>query len=256
MCSKEDGMTRFIFVPTIQHTGTWFVIKFLTDHPEVSGFIQVRNLHQVPKDGREVSRHGVGGSLGMGIVIEKLFHDELNVLHTHHVHAKPGSEPLVNPVAGCEFALALICPTVVPLRDPLVSLINWGERGPRLGRPLSEHVRAWVTFVDGLISVSKVLAPAYIPVDILNDFDSRLVALTKALDVAGIPDASHAAEWAKVWPKVNSASDFELKSRYYQGDAGFIKAAIPDGWKSLRDAEATLRPFLEERGYKNLMWWN
>ena len=56
--------------------------------------------------------------------------------------------------------------------------------------------------------------------------------------------------------KRNTAGAHELYNAYAAGDKETIQREIPHIWQTLRFMGPTLRPFLEFRGYQNLMWWS
>ena len=255
-------MTRFIFLTTLFHTGTWFVLYFLHTHPKVDGILETRFL-SVPNylTGQKEWHTGVGGvevPLEKGIVIEKFVPGGTNVLHSHFLNE---AQPLTT---GSILALMLMCPSVVTVRDPLRSVIS--ACGGRIGAgkirvedevSIMERVKDFQTLAACIDNISKVSAPVVSPIDLPVTVDSRYELLTKVLDHVGLPDDSHAKMWAEKWPLVNSrGGDYPFRDSYERRDVEFIKRAIPKTWNLLRSYERSLRPFLERHGYRNLMWWS
>ena len=236
--------TRIVYVFTIRHTGTWFVIKFLTDHPEVSGFLQVHKLGNMDSlRGAEV-HHGPGGP-EMGVVVGKFVPGEVNVIHDHLFK---------NERLGHQIALAVSCPTVIPLRDPLACLIT-ASTGATV--PSEDLVWDWKLLVDIMKTLSGSSPIMFLPLDLLTDEASRCAHLEKVLSHVGVKCYGHARKWGSDWPtNINTTGDSVLKQKYRLGDSDYVKQQIPKCWSLLRSHESDLRPFLEERGYKNLMWWS
>jgi hypothetical protein len=92
----------------------------------------------------------------------------------------------------------------------------------------------------------------YLPLDVLakKSVEQRLIALRAA---SGVEDSNELhAEWAETWPVVG-ARENKFSSYYDEGNVD--KLSKLNGWDALVRSEAALRPWLEERGYKDLVWW-
>lgn len=131
---------------------------------------------------------------------------------------------------------------VVPVRDPLLSLISRQERHPDL-----DHTY----IVKGFTGLGKLRA-TFIPVDLNRD---RKELLTGVLNEAGLGWAKYADDWVTSWPRKNSRKDYPLMDLYKKGDLGAIRKQIPMSLALLQSKESEIRPFLESQGYENLMWW-
>ena len=253
-------MTRFIFLTTLFHTGTWFVLYFFHTHPQVDGILETRFLTNATYLTGQTEWHtGVGGvevPLKKGIVIEKFVPGGTNVLHSHFLDQ---AQPLTT---GSILALMLMCPTVVTMRDPLLSVITSAARVGvdkiRADDEVSiiQRVKDFQTLAACVDNISKVSAPVIFPIDLPVTVDSRYELLTKVLRHVGLPNDPHAKMWAEKWPLVNTKGNYPLKDAYVRRDPEFIKRLIPKTWNLLRSYETSFRPFLERNGYKNLMWWS
>lgn len=254
-------MTRFIFLTTLVHSGTWFLLYFFHTHPEVDGVLETRFLSGASYLTGQAEHHtGVGRleiPLERGIVIEKFVPGGVNVLHCHFFNE---IQPLTT---GSILALMLMCPSVVTLRDPLLSVISSVDK-IGIGKKLEERlevsilqlVKDFRSLGECIGNISKVSAPVLFPIDVPVTVDSRYELLTRVLDHVGLQNKSHAKMWAEKWPLVNSRGSHPLKDAYMRRDAEFIKGTIPKTWSLLRSYQSSLRPFMERNGYKNLMWWS
>jgi hypothetical protein len=55
-------------------------------------------------------------------------------------------------------------------------------------------------------------------------------------------------------PKLNTSGDYPLKDAYRAGDLAGLSELC--GLEHLIESEDLLRPFLERRGYRDLLWWS
>ena len=93
---------KVIFVNTVQHTGTWFVIDFLRAHSKFSDIVEWRNVrHLSLKD-----------------------NDKKVILHKHL------PDPIEKDSGFFNLCLPELFKTVVPLRDPLRAVITKYRRHP------------------------------------------------------------------------------------------------------------------------------
>jgi len=226
--------TKIIFLPTVQHSGTWFLINFLTAHPDVSKFVEAKNIY--------------GGTDG----IEP---GQVNLLHTH-VTTYDYPVYKVRNYFQNYIAEAMIekYPTVTPLRDPLLSIITRHSRHPD-----KDH-RYIIAAYTWLLQQPKVFC---LPVDTVGDSDTphRQLLLKVALKVCGLdPYVDYVKQYAETWPVSNTAKDMPfnlpLKEMYKAKDLDGIEKLLPREIATLREEEKNLRPLLEKWGYCDLLWWS
>ena len=128
----------YIFAPSVQHTGTWFLLELLKRHSKVDGVIMFGDMRErVPEPGKK---------------------------YILHVHIGDGSSPLNLPYHSTYMALDVvtrILKTAIPLRDPLLSMLSRHKRHPALSHSY---------LVDGFVYLAKMRADCFfLPVDVLGD---------------------------------------------------------------------------------------
>ena len=251
---------EFLYLQTLQHTGTWFVSAFVLAHEEVGGmitendefFVNIRGegkLGRVPQGGGER-------------IINRIVPGKKLLLHGHiayHVNF-PSMRLCPRQIAG---ALSSVRPLVVPLRDPLLAMITHKKRIPEadfLRTFLGRRIDLWQTYFDFLQLYDKYRGDAaYFPVDLLEVHkDRRLPGLKKLQAAYGLAEAGLAESWAKTWSLFNSyvpKSD-EAKQMYAKGDLDWFEKHMGPSMAALRGLETPLRPILEREGYKDLLWWS
>lgn len=220
---------KAVFLPTIQHTGTWFCINLLLQHSQVTSFSELRDLK---------------------------FGDGYTLIHTHFGDGEtwhPNDASKFKPFYVVKELIGA-CPSVIPLRDPLASLITRHIRCPEL-----QHSY----IIEGFVALAQIYKENnfyVLPIDLYSDksFEERLLVLREFLVAAGLPEESYIKFWAASWPIVNSVRglDIELYDNFAKGKIEPIIKVIPEEWAYLKNKESILRPFLEELGYKNLLWWD
>lgn len=231
---------NIIFLPTVQHTGTWFCANFLLRH---SAIPSARDLHTL-KDGfidygrAVIMAHLAGEECDPDILAEKgVYHTDIE---------KHWPREIISELCGPY-------PTFSTIRDPLASLVSRQVRIP-------DHRHFYL--IDGFLSLARIWEQHRFPlvsVDRYNDkcFSERRKLLQEILAYVGLPEEAYVKLWAATWPVINPNREPEgtLHSALQQGDLSTLRGAIPDEYDYLKSHEATLRPFLEEQGYRDLLWW-
>jgi hypothetical protein len=144
--------------------------------------------------------------------------------------------------------------SVSTIRDPLLSLITRQVRQPDLPH---------FYIIDGFVTLSELVQKHklfLVSVDLLRDFSykSKLNYLRKVLDYVGLADESYVRLWAVSWPMFNSTPELPepvLHTAYEKGDLELIVKAFPEEYEYLKSKESVLKPFLQDQGYANLLWW-
>jgi hypothetical protein len=225
---------KAIFIPTIQHTGTWFCIEFLKAHNEVQHFVELKDLR-------------VNGS-------------EMTLIHTHFGDGNTHHPADVSKHIPFYVVNDLIneYPSITTVRDPLAALITRQIRCPDL----------WHTYIiDSFVSLAKEIKKMpnknlfLLPVDLYKtkSFEMRYQILNELLSHVGLSEDPYAKFWAAGWPIYNTVGDSSiigLKEYYNLGEVDKIEAAFPEEYAHLKRKEPILRPFLEKLGYRDLIWWN
>jgi hypothetical protein len=144
-------------------------------------------------------------------------------------------------------------PTIIPLRDPLAALISYQRRAEDTGqidtglfRPATDIVDRWKMLAESEARLHKV---NYLAWDL-----PEFVASSRLWDRAQAVGLRDPRPSRSGLPKLNTSGDHRLKDAYRAGDLAGLASVSALGY--LIDAEETLRPFLERRGYRDLLWWS
>ncbi len=119
---------------------------------------------------------------------------------------------------------------IVPMRDPLLSLLSAYNRKEGMGDMLTSW-DLWIEYVH-------ILNPFYVPVDL--DVSSLVYRDIKFEDIG----------------LYGYRGEYGLKRAYYDRNLEAIVRKLCGNIKSLKDKEFVFRPILEKLGYKNLLWWS
>ena len=220
---------------TVQHTGTWFLIEFLRGteafrhEVDLAALIKNRHFLTLPNN----------GPTGCHPYRPNLVHGHINETAT-----------------DCIRMLCAWWRPLVPLRDPLLSLITGRNRSP--AQDFSYLVERWTRLVD----VVDPFTPHYITLDLLRAPQERHKALEEVLGATqmAITEAMSRQHnlWAASWPQYqyNSRGTYPLKVAYANRDLKYIeeKGKMRAELRALRAVEDIMRPFLVKRGYRELLW--
>ncbi len=187
---------------TVQHTGTWFMMEFLRGtesfkhEVDLAALIKNRHFLTLPNNGPIGCRP-----------------DRINLVHGH-----------INETAtDCIRTICAWWRPIVPLRDPLLSLLTGKNRNP--GQDFSYIVERW-TRLEWAVDP---FAPCYIALDLLRTLEERLKGLTAVLEATRVlvTDAMSCQLnlWANTWPQYqyNSRGSYPLKVAYYNKDLKYIE---------------------------------
>lgn len=232
-------MTSLIYVLSLHHTGTWFTIRMLCNHPQVKGFLQMKNMERNNWHSFE-KEHGVG-------VKEKFVFGELNVVHRHFEDHRGMPVPDLNMLAEEKM------PVVVPLRDPLLTLLS-GQGREKYS--CQARAKMWVEFVETLEQLKTLPHMVFIPVDLWAElsYAERVPRISRVYAACRLNiDQEHLSYWSSKWPVVNPTAHHDPARKIYkQGEA---RESWTEMVKCLRKFESQLRPFLERQGYGRLPWY-
>lgn len=217
-------------IVSVQHTGTWFAIEFLRRHPSLrSGeFIELS----------EVFKHKMISPYPL--------------IHTH----LGGSTQIEYPervnkfISRDDFIEFIQIPTtVVPVRDPLLSLITRHKRHPMLDHRY---------IVDGFLTLAEVEdLVTFLRVDCPRDDRRSELGKVSALFEPGPDHVKHYLDReARQWVVRNSVGGGPLNISYQQGMFDEIMDEIREELTYLLEHRSTIVPFLQRRGYRELSWWN
>lgn len=258
---RVDGPV-VIFCLSVQHTGTWTAISWLTAHDNVVGFLQEKHVNEVIA-GKPIVHQIEEYSL-------KSSFDPLMVYHEHirledERRFKSGFRPDLwweRNVAPSQMIFIGTHPTLIPIRDPLASLITyqkWGERDGRIGTSAfspEAHINNWCGLAVGWENIKLFAHCRFLCWDLLNgsplEIEEHLLGISESL---GLQDPKPSADWSD-GRLINTAGEYPLKSAYIDRNVGRVRKGLSEGgFDLLQGRESILRPFLEELGYSDLMWW-
>lgn len=207
-----------VVVASVNHTGTWFLLRFLSSFPS-SGGTELLEVHDALArnaiNERSIMYFHVGGVPDMWDWFEHL-RDRL--------------------------------PVLVPLRDPMQALITRQARHPFLDH--SYQVDAFVKIATSDHGL------AFVPVDC--EEQDRLSVLTRAVTTSGwcLPN-SHIETWASSWPVHNSVGCNTAEKQWYRdGNKTGLRSTLSVEIDALLNSRDILIPFLKKQGYKELPWWS
>ena len=214
-----------IFLPTIQHTGTWFLIELLRNHTGVDYFIEEKEL--------PVTKHRKGTVL----------------LQIHF-----------STTEGWQEEILVACKAIIPVRDPLLALISRQVRHPE-----KDHIGiidGFLTLVEWYRKYGKKQIFTF-PIDlaVTMSANERFQLIQSAIAFVDLVDDdidwARQVHWAYKWPIINTigtAGDV-LLGFYKTGVVTSIADTMPEEYEYLKSKEGILKPFLQEIGYQNLPWW-
>ncbi len=136
-------------------------------------------------------------------------------------------------------------PTLIPMRDPLLSIITRHTRHPEQA-PHTYLATSWRYIPENAY---------FVPVDLNFPEEERVGVLRAALAHCGVKPWMSVDEYAKAWKPVNSVfKPNEARAAYSRRDAGWFEKNFPEEWAALRSSSA-VRELFEEQGYEDLLWW-
>lgn len=186
--------------------------------------------------------------------------DELKTVYHEHIRRDHQD---VSRMSRSQIVLAWNHPTIIPLRDPLAALISYQRRAEdtnqidtELFRPATDIVDRWIMLAESEARIPRV---NYLAWDLpaphsrpppAEGYDIRAPGLWDTAQGLGLRDPRPCRSGL---PKLNTSGDYPLKDAYQAGDFDGLSELC--GLPHLIDSEDKLRPFLERRGYRDLLWW-
>ena len=202
---------RLALLASVMHTGTTFVQRFVEGCPGEARVLSLSALRKNPHTLRD-SFTGREGLL-------------------------PGRVHLVKAHAHLRYieqlrAWAALVPTVVPLRDPLLSVISRKARTP--GEDALDTVEQWIRLATDLDSLPR--RPYYLPVDLLSHrpHGQRYIALEAVarmvlgLNEADVPSEmiAYVGEEASAWQPQNPTAQTHLHDAYDDRDRPYLASRL------------------------------
>lgn len=213
-----------MLLATVQHTGTWFLIHI---------------LEQIT--GKKIS-----------LFKDVLYNREpFDLLHTHITTTDAGlhdKDILKHVRPWLLDALVMLYPTVIPIRDPLASLITRENRHPELNHEYIVHSFEYVAQLDK----SNVFL---FPIDLHEGYIERRKLLNELAKFLNVPaDTQTIKTIALNWKVKNSAVDESgLKKQYRKGYYKSIRRKLNSCCKLL-ESKPEIAEFLHHLGYGKFIW--
>lgn len=244
-----------IFCLSHHHTGTWSTLAWVRDHQGVDGLITGAHLFDALE-----KKEGIIHPMESGVI-----HCNWHPSMVYHEHLKADGREEFK-LNRTQVMLATVNPTVIPIRDPLASLISYQHRAERDGRldhpdfqPVDHMVDRWVRLAETHRTILKDFGHVrFLCWDLVEKMD-RFEIVEHLTDLAtdlGLRDAFPSVQCAKQMIRNNDLGSYDLKKAYQDDDIGYIRENVSSGGViALMNNTDILRPFLEGLGYSRLMWW-
>lgn len=226
--NRGDGGVNGV-VPTIWHTGTWFLVHVLKVLRQGSVLPWAHSFE-------------VGGGLPinwMQIHVPDLTDEEKS------------NRRYLNAALIDAFVESGRYPIVVPVRDPVRSLITLANRRDQDGcppsGPLVAHARKFETVARWFEDHPNAF---FFPVDLYESVRDRRTILNQLASFVGVVPDQETAALAREWPRHNPTTDDPtgLRDAYERGDLDAIESAFPDELGVLRESREVLGMY-EHLGY-------
>ncbi len=227
----------FIFVPSVQHTGTWFTINFLKNFIPIS--YELTNTTLFPEAAilhvhLPIKNYMDFNSYSFNTEFEKKWLSNLTTKRSLPV-----------PI------LLLFCDmfkTVIPVRDPLAAILTREARYPQF-----RHF----FIVDGFVALATEFAKhpnvVFLPIDLYTNEMDRKNALIKVVNHCDIKiNESIIDAVAKEWPIENNTPNNRFKQLYNDGNIDEIRRLLGSKWAEveyLKNMAAKILPFMDKLGY-------
>lgn len=252
-------LSDIVFVPSVQHTGTFFVINFLKNFIPRSTELTflLEDDAMKPEDANILYRPQYSQPLNLPTIIHNhlpiIRNPELNI----DVHGSWFDMTMIMNLTSkrslpVQFLL-LICnffKTVIPIRDPMAAILTREVRHPQL-----RHF----FIIDGYVALATEFANhpnvKFLPIDITEDTDYRRKLLDDVLVHCSIDPTPHLAlldQIASEWIPQNITPGNRFKEAYENNDLDKLREMLGPKWAEveyLRNRASIIQPFLVSLGY-------
>jgi len=186
------------------------------------------------------------------------YHQKFHPSMVYHEHVRPDHR-FPEDISRTQMVLATTNPTVIPIRDPLLSLISYQNRavihskvGSRDFLPTKDVLDRWVLLANQFHILRQFDQVQFLCWDLLGENSKdRLWEVSRGIGLLDIKPATLGVI------ANNSTGDYPLKDAYAARDVDQMRWGVyQDGFQRLVSREKILRPFLECLGYSDLMWWS
>lgn len=243
-----------IYCLSQHHTATWTSLSWLNAHRDVEGFLLEPHAFEVLSGAEDIIH-----PMESGTYPEK-FHPKM--VYHEHIARDPRSDLLQ--IDASQMVMLATTATLIPIRDPLASLVTYQQWGDRDGRSSDVGARfsprvfvdTWCCLAGSFETIKRFGHVRFVCWDLLDREAMSEYLLGVETDL-GLKDRRPAKRWRRQQIVDNTSGDYPLKDAYLAGAANVLRKGIAEnGYNYLVSKGLQLRPFLEELGYQDLRWWS
>ena len=234
-------LNNIVFVPSVQHTGTWFTIKFLQHF--FTQRVELTSKYELPISKRTVAHIHfpiIQQDAGFDIMGGKLYKEWKSSFETIQ------SISISTILLFCNFFK-----TVIPVRDPMAAILSREARHPEF-----RHFY----IIDNFISLATEFVNhpniMFLPIDSVETAAEREILLEKVLEHVGVdvePNKESLKSIAEAWLPENITPNNRFKRVYEENDVEAAKNMLGQKWAEveyLKNMAGVIMPFLANLGYK------
>lgn len=247
-----------VFVPSVQHTGTWFTIDFLRNF--------FPNVKELPFILEPAIKPGMADVAYQPTYSESL--EQRTVIHTHlpivrylnmgtnwptsrfykRWYANLGtlrSSSIEEVLTLCNFFK-----TVIPIRDPLAAILTREARHPQLNHFFI--VDGFVVLATEFVKHPNVM---FLPIDLVDTTEERIELLIKVANHVGVDNEVNKdviIAYAERWKPANPTPNNRFRQLYKTGNISEIRKLLGSKWAEvtyLQNMASVILPFLANLGY-------
>jgi hypothetical protein len=220
---------------TVPNTGTHYILNLLNLSNQITAHISTTEAYW-GVGRREMSR--------FVLRYKPLPEDHSKIVYQSHILDRPTHREMD--------LIAMGHKAVIPMRDPLSSLISRKNRNPE--EPMYHHVDAFE-----YVATSPWIAKSFIfPID-TKGFKSNWKfrqSMGRALfNYCNLDIPKQLEVWAKDNEHKNTMGKYNEKLCYLDGNLKDATAKCVGEFEYLKSKKDVIIPFLKRLGYEDLMWW-
>lgn len=258
-------LSDIVFVPSVQHTGTFFAVEFLKNFfprsKELTFLLEPDNTK--PADANILYKMTYSKPLDQRVVMHVHLPIIRNISQEVNYSGTWFEQTWIQNIGTKRSlpvqTLLLICnffKTVIPVRDPMAAILTRETRHPQF-----RHF----FIVDGFVALAEEFARhpnvKFLPIDLFaGNVKKRAELLRDIVAHVGLNPAEHAGvinKWASSWEPKNITPGNPFKQMYEKRDLDALRKALGPKWSEvryLRNMAFIILPFLLGLGYerKNL----
>jgi len=222
---------------SVPNTGTWFTLNLIQSHEAVEEKVISYNAGFFGIGRREITRtnfrYGDTGCV-----------DWDKTVYYRHI--------LGNRTHGEIDITCMGHKAVIPMRDPLASLISRKYRNPL--EPMYEHVDAFEYVATSPHAQNSFIFPIDTP-DFKRSWTHRKQAAENLFNHIGLEPPESVHQWAVDNEPKNSMGHYIERDAYLQGEIETATRNCKGEFEYLKSKSDVLMPWLQDLGYKDLIWW-